>query len=143
MGSRQIRNLASVALVVLVPALAGGCSEEARRQTPEAEKSWTLGAQSRRAERLRDSALDDLSPRAISEAKRRGAFIDTAEEVTGILEVRTGPFFPKLTETDRRGLATAFIHQMRRDAGMVVFVDGETGRPISAYNEDGPVQQPK
>jgi len=136
----RIQQIARVILVMAAVQLVAGCADEAKRPAPEPEKSWTLGSQARHSSAVRDSALDDLSPRAIAEAKRRGMFTDTAEEIAGILQVRTGPFFPRATEIDRQGLAIALIHEMRRPAGIVVYVDGRTGEVIAAYNEEGRVR---
>jgi hypothetical protein len=113
--------------------LTQGVMDSVRSSPLANDKSWTISARMDRAARLQDSLFGVWSPRAIEEARQRGIFTDTAHEIPGVIEVRTGPFFRKATEIEREGLANSFIHEATNGDSIVVYVDGKTGKLLSCY----------
>ena len=140
--SQDARMMIMAAAVAVAITTASGCaSRDQQDSAAPSEKSWTMEAQARRAQRLRDSILDARSPQVIADAWSRRLVIDVAQEASGIIEARSGSGYRRAGEKERRELAIALSHQRHRGMpAIVAFIDSATGRMLAAYNERGEAQ---
>ena len=120
-------------LMVVGALVSVGCTAPPAEPEPvKTKKDWTIGARLEREDLREDSILDGAAKVLIG-AKKDGFYIDTAQEMPGLIEVRTGPTFGRLGEIHRQGLANAFIHELSQGEGTLVYVDGKTGKLLGCY----------